>query len=129
MDGGTPGAGGGSPGGSVGQIQYQVNGTTLGGAPSFVTASSVTILSSMSVTTGGGLNNISGLSSVFDGNGYTGEGLLVVGTNNHSSEFYVLDGQGMYATQGIVSGPNQLNIGTTSNFNAIQLYNNGTKFF
>ena len=89
IDGGT-GGGAGTPGGSSGQIQYN-NGGSFGGAPSVVTASSITFTSSTSFTTNGAQNTTPGFVDVFDGSAYAGKPLFSVGSQNQNNQIVVKD--------------------------------------
>ena len=125
--------GGGTPGGSPSQLQYN-NGGTFGGASSVVTASSLTIISSMSVTNNGTQNASPGLLDVYKSNAASGNPLLTVGSQNQNSQFVIQDQLPVDLSRyGLISGG--LNIGQNSHTqeitsnqevdNTVNLWNSG----
>jgi hypothetical protein len=80
-------------GGTSGQIQYNNSGT-LSGALSYVTSSSMTIQSSMTVTNLAGTTDPSpGVLTVYSGSapGAGGQPIFTVGSQNQATQFQILD--------------------------------------
>ena len=122
---GSGGGGGGTPATPFNSVQYN-NAGSFGGSSNFqFNGTSVTVVSSMTLNTGGCTTTVPGLSVICDGNAYTGKSLLTIASQNHTN-FYVEDGAGIFAPGGASIGANQITIGGASLPNGIYLYNNGT---
>lgn len=101
VDGGLPSSGGGTPGGSSGQIQYNSASVFAGVPGTFVTASSVTlplsvITSTLSVVAranGVSGNTTPGIVDIYDGSPIPNGILFSIGSVNQHNQFIVQDQQ------------------------------------
>lgn len=133
---GSPSGGGGTPGGSPNQLQYN-NAGSFGGANSYVTSSSITVISSFSVTSNGAQNNTgAGFLDVYNNTGFSGKNLFVVGSQNQAGQFIVADQTpvnmtrygadlGSLITGGTTSGSQHQIWDANSVQSTLNLWNNG----
>ena len=94
IDCGLPGTGGGTPASPVNSVQYNSAGS-FGGSNNFqFNGTSVTVVSSFTINTGGGQSNVlTGLMDVFAGaDAFNGRYLFTLGSQNHQDQFIIQDG-------------------------------------
>ena len=143
VDGGT-GAGGGTPGGSSGQVQYNNTGSFAGsnnfqfnGTSITVSGSSITISNQQGGTNAGGIGG-TGLVDIYQQPVLsTNQTLFAVGSQNLHDQVTIRDNASMLIQRGITTANMTFDLTTSSHMivdrsqsnNSINLYNNGDMEF